>query len=298
MHSVSISIGMVIAGFLGALGIGALGHRLGWLTLDGAIAAAVVGGCIFGFAGWQGAVVLLLFFVSSSLLSRLNREEAHGADSQPKKSQPRNARQVLANGAVAALAAVWLAIVEAQTRALGWEASGALAAPGWLAGVFGAAGALGVWPKVALAGALAAATADTWATEIGRWAKGIPRSALTARIVEPGESGGMTAYGTFAGLVGAAMIGTAAAWVWEDLGISHAMAIEVAGFAGMWFDSLLGAGVQYKAYCAACGRTIEDPKHKHPVQRPRGWRFVDNDVVNFAATLAGAVMALLGLRSF
>ncbi len=84
VHSVSISIGMVIAGFLGALGIGALGHRLGWLTLDGAIAAAVVGGCIFGFAGWQGAVVLLLFFVSSSLLSRLNREEAHGADSQPR----------------------------------------------------------------------------------------------------------------------------------------------------------------------------------------------------------------------
>lgn len=327
----SSSLGFVIIGFLAAAIVGAAGFGLGWLTRDGAIAAALVGGCVFVFAGWQGALILLLFFVSSSLLSRLNR---HGGDEIPwpsaepqespardtirriptprrvtrRRPTPRNARQVLANGLVAAVAAVGLAVAKVAGGAWGLESWGLKmwGLDSWGQGSRG----LGSWgpdsaatfgtvlPKVALAGALAAATADTWATEIGKWAKGVPRSALTARVVEPGESGGMTAYGTFGGLVGAGLIGAAAAWAWEDLGVTHAMVIEVAGFAGMWFDSLLGASVQYKAYCTACGRTIEEREHDHPIERPRGWRFVDNDVVNFAATLAGAILAVVGLRSF
>lgn len=240
--------------------VGYVAKRLGWLTTGGAVAAAFVGGSIFAFTGWQGAAVLLLFFVTSSLLTRLNRgHELTG------KGGPRDARQVLANGLVASLAAVW-------------------------------AGS-SVWGRLAMAGALAAATADTWATEIGIWSKGVPRSALTARAVAPGESGGMTTFGTFGGLVGAALIAAAAVWMWDDLTAAHAVAIEWAGFAGMWFDSLLGAGVQYQAYCAACGRTLEDPHHTrrtgHPVVRRRGLRFFDNDMVNVMATLAGAAMAVL-----
>lgn len=269
-----LGVGLGAAAF-----IGFVAKRLGWLTTGGAVAATFVGGAIFAFTGWQGACVLILFFVSSSLLSRLN-PGGQGADN---KGGPRNARQVLANGLVASLAALWAGV--------SWE------------GLFPLAGVMSdpvgdpVWPRMALAGALAAATADTWATEIGMWAKGVPRSALTARVVAPGESGGMTAYGTFGGLVGAAVIGTASAWAWEDFGAAHAMAIEVAGFAGMWLDSLLGAGVQYQAYCPTCERTVEDPRHGslhgHPVRRRRGFRFVDNDVVNLLATLAGAVVAAI-----
>lgn len=243
--------------------VGYGGRRLGWLTTDGSVAATLVGGSVFAFAGWQGAVILMLFFVSGSLLTRLNR----GGREAGTKEGPRNARQVLANGFVAGVAAVWV----------GTDATS-------------------VAPRLALAGAFAVATADTWATEIGMWAKGVPRSALTAQIVAPGESGGMTAFGTFGGLVGAALIGTAAAVVWDDFGVAHAMTIEVAGFAGMWLDSLLGAGVQYQAYCPSCDRVMEDPRHGrwsgHRVQRRRGLRFIDNDVVNLLATLAGAAMAM------
>ena len=63
----------ILLSYAVALGIGLLGRSFGWLTMDGAIAAAVVGGSVFAFAGWQGALILMLFFLSSSLLSRLNR---------------------------------------------------------------------------------------------------------------------------------------------------------------------------------------------------------------------------------
>lgn len=309
MTSLSVLFSFGIAAF-----VGYLGQRLGWLTRSGGTAAAFVGGSIFAFTGWQGATILMLFFVSSSLLTRINRNRRgspkdgtrrkagpDGAESVARMSvqegKSRNVRQVLANGLVASIAAVWAGLVAAA-----WEPGilGSVALSGPIAGIASLAGSVStdlIAPRLALAGSLAAATADTWATEIGTWAGGVPRSALTARIVAPGESGGMTVFGTFGGLVGAALMGTAAAWVWDDFGVSHALAIEVAGFAGMWLDSLLGASVQYHGYCSTCHASVEDPGHSrlydHSVERRRGVRFIDNDVVNLLATLAGAGIALI-----
>lgn len=279
----------VVISFLCAGLAGAAGRALGWLARDGAVAAAFVGGTIFAFLGWRGALVLVFFFVSSSLLTHLNRIKAgaygveHGREALESR-RGRSARQVLANGSAASLAAIWALL-----------ASGNSIAPGAFGGVWHPeAGTL--LPRLAFAGALAAAAADTWATEIGTFAHGIPRSPLTGRVMEPGESGGMTVFGTFGGLVGAAAIGQLAAWLWPDFGARQAVGIEVAGFAGMWLDSVLGAGLQYKAACPACGRIVEDPGHPHQVLRPRGLRFVDNDVVNLVATFAGGVLAVLAGR--
>ena len=60
---------IVIGVFLGVL-IGFAAYKLGALSVSGAVAAAVVGGMIFGLGGLPWAVLLLLFFISSSLLSR------------------------------------------------------------------------------------------------------------------------------------------------------------------------------------------------------------------------------------
>ena len=138
----------------------------------------------------------------------------------------RTERQVVANGGVAALAAL-----------------------------------AGNWP--AFAGSLAAATADTWATEIGRLSPTPPRLVTTWISVPAGTDGGMTILGTLGGLAGAGFIaGTSyllkSPWI---------VVIALAGALGMLLDSILGATVQGKV------------------------RWMDNDAVNLAATLTGAVVS-------
>ncbi len=280
----------IVLGMLGGLLVGGLAQRAGWLADRGAaLAAALVGGLIFSFAGWPGALLLLAFFISGSLVSKLPRPlsvikagdpsrthrtgETAGVDNGgafEQSDEPRTVRQVFANGAVAAVAAL---AVGFDQLFLGAELVDTL------------------WARMALAGALAAATADTWATEIGSWWGGQPRSALSGRILAPGESGGVTPAGTLAGMIGAGWIGLVAYWVWPDVSATHAFVIEVAGTAGMWADSLLGAGLQYKAHCPTCNQIVEAPHHPHPVERRRGWLWLDNHVVNLACTLVGALAA-------
>jgi len=156
--------------------------------------------------------VLLAFFVSSSLLST--------------KQATRNERQVLANGGVAAFAAL-----------------------------------AGHWTW--FAAALAAANADTWATEIGSHSRTAPRLITNGSPVPAGTDGGMTVLGTLGGIAGAGFI----AGVSYVLGQRTGLAIAVAGIAGMLVDSLLGATVQGKV------------------------PWMDNDTVNLAATLTGAACA-------
>ncbi len=167
---------------------------------------------------------MLAFFVSSSLLS---------------KKTTRNHRQVLANGGVAALAAL-----------------------------------AGSW--IAFAGALGAATADTWASEIGRHSRTPPRLITNGSPVPAGTDGGMTLLGTAGGVAGAAVIAALAVALGPRAmgpGLAHpgwsAVVVAVAGVVGMLLDSLLGATLQGKV------------------------RWVDNDAVNLAATLTGAACAVL-----
>jgi uncharacterized protein (TIGR00297 family) len=237
-----------------ALGLALVGRRLRWLTASGAIAAATVGAAVFVGGGWAGASWLAVFFVSGSLFG-----------DRPLEPGPvdlgRSWRQVTAKG--------------------GWAAVGALIA---LVGP-GCGWAL-------LAGSLAAATADTWATELGtRW--GQPAVLITSgRRVAPGRSGAVSTVGTLGGIGGATAL---AVTVWltrtdPALGI----AALVGGVTGMLFDSVLGATVQGTYRCEACARETEAPDHHrgHALTHVRGWRWIDNDVVNLLATGCGAAAAV------
>jgi uncharacterized membrane protein len=65
--------------------------------------------------------------------------------------------------------------------------------------------------------------------------------------------------------------------------------------AGALFDSLLGATVQAMFFCPTCGRETErHPRHScgTATKHVRGWAWLDNDGVNFAASLAGAIVSL------
>ena len=256
----------IIPGFFLAIIIAYLAYRAHSLNTSGSIAATVVGTIIFGLGGLQWAVLLLLFFITSSILSRMFKKRKQGLDEKFSKGHERDAGQVFGNGGLATAFVLIHALYPESI--IGW---------------------------VGFAAALAAVNADTWATELGVLNPTPPRMITDLRKrVEKGTSGGVSYFGTFASLLGAAVIALPAAWFAGDWSLLPL--ISLAGLAGSLFDSLLGATVQAMYYCPADKKETE----KHPLHtcgtetvHIRGWKWLDNDWVNFACGAAGVVVALV-----
>jgi uncharacterized protein (TIGR00297 family) len=247
-------------GFLLAVFVAVGAYAAGSLSRSGAIAAMVVGALTFGVGGPLPAVLLLLFFLSSSALSRVGGVQKKRVATAFAKGGRRDYGQVLANGGLAALLSV------------GYGMTGETL---WLAG---------------LAGALAAVNADTWATELGVLARRSPRLINSGVRVEPGTSGAISGPGLLAALGGALLIGLPVTVAGTS---ALSLAVVVGGLAGTLFDSLLGATVQAIYTCPKCVKETErHPLHTcgTPTLPLRGWHWLDNDGVNFGASLAGAVV--------
>lgn len=212
-------------------------------------------------AGWAWAIVLVAFFVSANVLSRYRagmREERIGAIVE--KGAERDAWQVAANGAVFTGAAIASVIHPS-----------------------------GLWIPLA-AGAIAASTADTWSTEIGTVAAGAPRLITTGRAVPVGTSGGVSWPGSLTGAGGAAFIAVTALLIgWGGLAAAAALA---GGVAGMLVDSVAGASIQRRQWCARCGEPTERLMHScgTGTERRGGMHWVNNDAVNLLSSVTGAIV--------
>jgi uncharacterized protein (TIGR00297 family) len=238
-------------------GVSALAWLARTLSLDGSVAACIIGTSILVGAGWQGGAVLAAFFVSSSLVSKLVGSRAP-AGLDPKGDR-RDAWQVLANGGVAALAA--------------------LTAPDPLAKLW------------LITATLAAAAGDTWASSTGALSPVPPRLLWSRRRVLPGTSGGITSVGTIGALVGSALVSVVGA------GVAGAPRFAVAGtligFAGMLVDSFLGSTLQGRFQCPRCDAPSEWRRHRcgTETQLIGGQAWLNNDVVNALATVCAALLA-------
>jgi uncharacterized protein (TIGR00297 family) len=240
------------------------------LSSSGALAATLVGAAVFAGGGLPAALLLLAFFLSSSAWSRWRSGWKRQIAEEAVKGSRRDAAQVLANGGVAALIAVLLL---------------PLALP---------AG----WAWAAFAGSLAAATADTWGTELGLLAGVSPRLITNGRLVERGTSGAITWQGSLAGLVGSLGIGILALLLSGEAGRNWGLAIAVAsaGVGGAALDSVLGATLQARYQCSRCGRTTEHhPRHRcgGATLLVGGQSWANNEVINFLCTLAGGLLGAL-----
>ena len=74
----------------------------GSLSASGATGAVIIGAMTFGFGGWTWGVLLVLFFVTSSALSRYREADKRKAAEASEKGSRRDLAQVLANGGVPA----------------------------------------------------------------------------------------------------------------------------------------------------------------------------------------------------
>jgi uncharacterized protein (TIGR00297 family) len=249
------------AGALVAAAIAIAAWRAGSLSRSGAAAAFFVGPIAIA-ADWSWGALLVLYFVSSSLLSRVGAAlKAQRSGSVVEKAGARDATQVLANGAVFALAA----LLQLLHPSLLWLAAGA--------------------------GALASSAADTWGTEIGMLSKLSPRMITTWRTVPTGTSGGVSAMGLVATVAGALFISVAAWLVHRNVHV--ALAVSLGGLAGALVDSVSGALWQSRRYCAQCQRATERLVHDcgTRTERTGGIAWLNNDGVNAACTLVGSLAA-------
>jgi uncharacterized protein (TIGR00297 family) len=252
--------------------IALLARRRRSLTRSGAAGTIAVGTTIFGMGGWSWGLSLIYFFVSSTLFSHYREgEKARTAADKFSKGSERDIGQVAANGGLATL----LALIYGLTSSLPLKKA----------------------LRAAFTGALATATADTWATELGVLSKQEPRLITSGKRVTAGTSGGITLIGTAASAFGAVSFGTVF-WGLQRFPkslVSLPFVALVSGLAGSFFDSLLGATVQAMYYCPVCEKETERRIHNcgTRTRHLRGVRWVDNDVVNFLATMFGGMVALL-----
>ncbi len=225
--------------------------------------AFLVGTLVFGAGGWAYSLPLLVFFIGSSVLTRLNQRRTAGVQLLA-KSGPRDAGQVLANGLLPVFV---LLLIPLTGQPLAFE-------------VFLAA--------------VAAACADTWATEFGLLWGRAPRSIVNGRSVAPGTSGGVTMPGFVGALLGSAVI--AACVVLPPANTKPESgafaAIAIAGFAAQLLDSFVGATLQRKNRCVVCGVETEAAEHcEAATQHIAGKAWLNNDGVNLICGLAGIVVA-------
>ena len=269
-HAVPFALSILIA-FITAAGA----WRSGALTLAGAFVAFSIGTAALSVS-WGWGALLIGWFLLASLLSAFGRaRKAIRVGSIVEKGNQRDARQVLANGGVFFIAAC--AVIFLTSR--------------------GMSEALASLPlAIGAAGSLAAAGADTWATEIGTLCGSDPWSLRNRSRVPAGTSGAVTTVGSVAMIFGSlavAVLSAAVAVVPAD--VRAIAAIAIGGVTGALLDTVIGAWLQERCYCNACGMDTEQEIHVCGGRtiRSGGIAKLDNDFVNACCSLAGGLTALL-----
>ncbi|MFQ5652006.1 MAG: DUF92 domain-containing protein [bacterium] len=257
-----------------AFAAAAISYRYQLLTPAGAVLAFFVGWLIFEWGRFSYSLPLVGFFITSNILSRVGRTRKL-ANITIEKTGQRDYLQVLANGSIPTLLVV------------AWHLSQDF-----------------VYNYLYLT-AVASATADTWATEMGLLSKRPPRSILTLKKVAAGSSGGVSVRGTCAASVGAFLIAAMGLFVLSaEQGLafrwSALVTLMFAALLSECFDSVLGACCQVKYRCSGCGTLTEKRAHcaGHDTTLYSGFAWMTNDTVNFLAILAGVLVAWLGLHLF
>ncbi|MGK7369218.1 MAG: DUF92 domain-containing protein [Candidatus Halalkalibacterium sp. M3_1C_030] len=189
----------------------AVAFLLRWLSLSGSYAAATAGTIVFGLGGLPATAVLLVFFISSTLISK---KYTHSIDETPHtytEKIRRDGLQVWSNGFWFTLFLILMFIFEYKLFLIG------------------------------ALGAIVTATADTWATELGSRRYNMQTYLVTTfKKVDPGTDGGISIPGTAAALAGSLLISLIAIYVFS-LQMDVIFPILSGGFLGCLADSYFGA---------------------------------------------------------
>jgi len=212
--------------------LGFITYRRKALDIFGSVVMVIMGIVIIFSAGANWLVLIVLFLILSLLATRYSKKYKRSLGEYEGR---RTSKNVISNGVVACFMAAF----------------GGYYLP-FVGGFIGA---------------IATATADTLASEIGVLHQ--PRLITTFQNVDPGTDGAVSVLGTVVGMVGAAIIGIAAYFLGiVPHPISAIVVSVISGTVGCFMDSILGAVLERRD-------------------------LITNEHVNLIATIVGAIVGIL-----
>jgi len=232
-----------------------LALRYKWLTRDGLLAAFITGMLLLFSPEPRAIIPALVFFGVGSLISKLPGGKAQQTTSR------RTAVQVFSNGLAPTLS-IALYFVSSNE----------------------------IWLYAGIAG-FATALSDTISSEIGIRYGGKAIDVFSFKKVPDGLSGGITLIGTVAGLVASFLLVGVSSIIWLKFSWFELSLIGLIGFAGNIADSILGSTLQVKYFNNVLKIWEETPKIKSELRKGVVW--IDNNRVNFFATLTSCILTLL-----
>lgn len=244
--------------------IAAGAYLLHSLTLSGAVAAFFIIAASLYFGSFSCFTVLVSSFFVIAVAGKLTKKRSAAITAgMHEKEGARDAVQVLANGAPAALCAF----------------------------LFSLTGEMGF--VFAYFVAIGEALADSLASDVGVLSKGEPRDILTLRKVVRGTSGGISLLGTVAALLGAIFAAAISVFFYGFLPVTLLL-ITAFTVAGVFLDSLLGARLQCRRQCKICGKMTEKSVHcGESTAIIGGIRYLNNDAVNLLSNLTATVFSAI-----
>ncbi len=230
--------------------IGVASYKLNAADLSGALAGVLSGllMILFGGIGWF-ALLLVFFFLGTIFTKYKYRYKVEIGTAQTNKGS-RGYRNVFGNCLFPLILVV------------GFGAIGSFEIP-YVGSVDRTIFIMGYL------GAMATATADTLASEIGSTYRGEPRLITTLKKVRPGTDGAVSPLGEVSALFGSvaiAVVAIAMGVAGPDVGVAFLLAV-LGGFLGTNIDSVLGATFQQK-------------------------KLLTNEGVNFFATVVGGIVSM------
>jgi uncharacterized protein (TIGR00297 family) len=253
-----------IIGLLLSLSVAFVAYKKRSLTVSGFITASIVGMLFYVFGTFIAWSILIFFFISSSIISKFNKNE--------KEKYGRDYIQVISNSIVSLFFLTLYYFLHDLTY------------------------------LVVAVVAIAASTADTWASEIGSLSKGKTYSILTFKAMEKGLSGAVSMLGVVASFLGALVISlmfSALYFLTEEFSLNllteFSVIITISGFFGSILDSYLGVFLQAKYKDIKSGKIAEMISNTEQFILISGKKFINNSTVNFIMVLTISVVTYLFL---
>ncbi|KAJ4951757.1 hypothetical protein NE237_028589 [Protea cynaroides] len=222
------------------------------LDLSGAFMGFLVMALHFG-VGYRFGALLLVFFLTSSKLTKVGEDKKRIIDADFKEGGQRNWIQVLANSGIASVLVLIAGnLTGCLDKCLDSKESALVTC--LIGGIIGH---------------YACCNGDTWSSEIGMLSSAQPRLITTFKPVRKGTNGGVTTTGLLAAAAAGGVIGLTFVLFGffttkcnSDVALKQLLVVPLALLAGLFgslIDSLLGATLQFSGFCTVRNKVVGKP---------------------------------------
>ncbi|MFX1484257.1 MAG: DUF92 domain-containing protein [Promethearchaeota archaeon] len=276
-----------VSGLLVMAIVGALAYKLDFVDISGLISAFVVGFTIWYTGGVASFIIILFFFLSAGLATRIKYKEKAKQNLAQEGKGKRSWKNVFGSGIIPMMFSIGMYLTGLSQE---------LTAASWPFLMFGG-----------YIGAVATTSADTLASEIGVFSKSKPRLITNLRRKVPkGTIGAVSLLGEGVALFAGLFIGLLALmFALISPGLVPAIATSeqlivivplslLTAFIGCNLDSLFGAVLQNRFVCGICGAVTDKEFHcNYETKYVGGFKSFTNMHVNLGSSGVGATLGIV-----